>query len=292
MYPLGAPTINGSKLTIEMYLKQPTRVARDFAELAKERFIGDFIFSSGDAQGGAVLYDVVDENDLYAEGDPQEIAPGDEFPMTEVGEKAPQLAKVSKRGSATQLTYEDIRRDLRDVLNRKMIRLRNTSIRKHDAIVMAALHNANTLGAPAALGFANPLADPIGEFFTACSAVEQADLGYIIDTAVLHPVQALALLNRKDIREMLPKENVSINPLLTGRLPKLGTISNWLVTNRQTPGIVDFLQAKISGSVRDEVPLYTRVVDDPKRERQIIMAGRVSVPIVTDPLAIYELTGC
>lgn len=297
MYPLGAPTVNGSQITIEMYLKNPTRVARDFAELSKERFLGDFIFSKGDAAGGAVIYDQLTENSLYADTDPTEIAPGDEFPMADVGDLTPLVTKVSKRGSATLFTYEEIRRDQRDVVNRKMTRLRNSSIKKHDSIVMTALNTTPAggvaiRGTAAALPFTNITGDPIGEMFTACSAVEESDLGYVVDTAILHPVQALALLNRKDIRDMLPKENVSVNPILTGRLPNLGSIKNWIVSNRQAAGTVHFLQAKVAGSMRDEVPLYTRVVDQPHLERQLIMAGRVSVPIVTDPLCVYRLTGC
>ena len=297
MYPLGAPTINGSKITLEQYLKNPTRVARDFQELSKERFLGDFIFGAGPADGGAVIYNQLVENSLYAADDPQEIAPGDEFPLTEVGELTPLVAKVAKRGSAAVFTYEEIRRDSRDVLNRKMVRLRNTSIRKHDVITMLALNTTPAggvaiRGTAAAKLFTDPTADPMGDLFTGCSAVEQADMGYIVDTAILHPIQALALLNRKDIRDQLPKENTSVNPILTGRLPHLGSISNWIVSNRQAAGTIHLLQAKIAGSMRDEIPLYTRVVDQPDRERTLIMAGRVSVPIVTDPLCVYRLTGC
>lgn len=298
LYPGANPTVVGNKITVERFVKSPSQVYRVLSDLTKERFVADFIFSGGDAQGGAVLFDEVTENDLYASGgpnagDPTEIAPGDEFPLVSDSQGDPKVAAVTKRGSAFPLTYESVRRDARDVLNRGLVKLRNSSVRKHDTIAMQALlTHANVRTAPAVAGWGTATPDVPADFFGGISAVEEADLGYVVDTAVIHSQEVLKLMKRKDIRDMLPRENVTLNPIVSGRLTGLFGVPNWIVTNRQTPGTVLLLQRQIAGSIRDEVPFYSRVVDEEKRERYLIMAGRVSVPIVTDPLAVFKLTGC
>lgn len=292
LYPGANPSVVGNKITVERFVKSPSQVFRVLSDLTKERFVGDFIFSGGDAQGGAVLYDQVTENDLYASDTPHEIAPGDEFPLVQDTQGDPKVAAVSKRGSAFPLTYEAVRRDQRDTLNRGLIKLRNSSVKKHDLISMAALHAAPTRTGNAAAVWSDAVnADIPGDFFTGVYTVEEADLGYSVDTAILNPAEVLKMLKRKDIRDMLPRENTSINPITSGRLTGLFGIPNWLVTNRQTAGHVDLLARQIAGSVRDEVPFYSRTLNQEDRERYLIMAGRVSVPIVTDPLAVYQLAG-
>lgn len=292
LYPGVGPTVTGNKITVERFVKSPTQVYRVLSDLTKERFIADFIFAGGGAEGGAVIYDEISENDLYADRDPQEIAPGDEWPLVGDSQGDPKVAAVSKRGAAFPLTYDAVRRDQRDVLNRGLIKLRNTSVRKHDTIAMQALlTNATVRTAGAALPWTNTGADVFADLFSGVSSVEQADLGYAIDTAIINPAQALALLKRKDVRDALPRENVAKNPILSANIAGLCNIPNWIVTNRMTAGTAVLLQRQIAGSVRDEVPFYSRTVNQEDRERYLIMAGRISVAIVTDPLAVFKLTG-
>lgn len=293
LYPGAFPTVTGNKITVERFVKNPTQVYRTLSDLTKERFVADFIFAGGPADGGAVIYDEISENDLYADRDPQEIAPGDEWPMVGDSQGDPKVAKVTKRGAAFPLTYDSVRRDARDVLNRGLIKLRNTSVRKHDTVAMQALLTNPTVRTAAATApWSDPGADAPADLFGAQFGVEQADLGYQVDTAIANPAEVLKLLNDTDIRSQLPRESAAQNPLLSGRLTGLAGINNWIVTNRMTAGTVVLLQRQVAGSVRDEVPFYTRVVNQEERERYLIMAGRISVPIVTDPLAVFKITGC
>lgn len=293
LYPGQPVAVQGNKITVERFVKNPTEVFRVLSDLAKERFVGDFIFAKSGAEGGAVIYDEIAENDLYADRDPSEIAPGDEFPTVGDTQGDPKVAAATKRGAAFPLTYEAVRRDKRDVLNRGLVKLRNTSVRKHDAITMATLHGHAGLrrGNAAGTGWGDAAADVFADLFTGVFAVEEADLGYSVDTAIVNPAEVLKLLKRKDVRDALPRENTSINPILSGKLAGLCGIDNWIMTNRQTAGTVDLLQSKVAGSIGDEVPFYSRTINQEDRERYLIMAGRVSVPYVTDPLAVYEMAG-
>lgn len=292
LYPGANPTVSGNKITVERFVKSPSQVYRVLNDLTRERFVADFIFAKGDAQGGAVLYDQVTESDLYSSRDPIEIAPGAEFPMVTDLEGDPKVAAVTKRGAAFPLTYEAVRRDSRDVLNRGLVKLRNSSIKKHDAVAIAALLAAPTRTAAATDDWPSADAEEVfTDLFGAVSSVEEADLGYTIDTIILNPARALDLLKKKDIRDALPRENVAVNPITSGRLYGLCGIPNWIITNRMDADKALLLQRGVAGSIRDEVPFYTRTVDQQERERYLIMAGRVSVPIVTDPLAVFKITG-
>jgi hypothetical protein len=292
LYPGAAPQVSGNQITVERFVKNPSQVQRVLSDLTKERFVADFIFSRGDAQGGAVVYDQISENDLYADREPTEIAPGDEFPLVGDIQGDQLVAATTKRGSAFELTYEAVRRDQRDVLNRGLIKLRNSSVKKHDEVAMAALDGAPTRTAAAGAAWSGATGDQVlADIFGAVYSVEEADLGYTIDTVIINPAQVLNLLKKATIRDMLPRENPAINPVLSGRLANLAGIQNWIVTNRVASNKVFLLTSKIAGSIRDEVPFYSRTVDEPQRERYLIMAGRVSVPIITDPLAVFKLTG-
>jgi hypothetical protein len=293
VYPGAFPTVNGDKITVEQWVKNPTMLRRVLESMVSQRFIGDFIFGSGDAQGGAVIYDQLTAQDLYPnEGDVGDIAPGGEFPSADTSDPTPKVAAVRKRGLQTKVTYDTVRRNDRDVLQRKLIKLSNAMTRRLDLVTFNVLDNEPLIPTSAA---AKPLtdatADPINDFFQSIKVVDEADLGYKVDTCIVNPQEAYRLLGRKDIRDALPRENTAINPLLSRRLAGLFEIPNWIISNRQTAGKARLLQAKVAGSMRDEVPFYSRTIDWPLTEVYFIQVARQSVPIITDPKSIVNLTG-
>lgn len=290
-YPPGAPTVNGNLITVEQFLRNPSRVQRVVNDLTRERFIADRIFSSGDAQGGAVIYDQVTESELYTERDVQGIAAGSEFPILDAGQGAPKVASVTKWGGAAVLTYEAVRRDSRDTLNRQLTKLRNTIIRKVDTVAIAALNAAPISGTVGTDWDDQVNGDPVGDLAVARQAIDEIDMGYTADTVILNPSQMTALIRRKDVRDALPRENVANNPIASGQLAGFMGFRNYYVTNRVPAGTLYVLQSGVAGSIRDELALYSRVIDQQERERYLVQAARVTVPVVTDPKAVYRLTG-
>lgn len=292
MYPPVPPTVAGGKITIDLYLRQPTRITRVLNDLTAERFIGDRVFGSGNADGGAVLYDRVSEQDLYLDNEIEVIAPGAEFPILGASETDPLVAKVAKRGGAVKLTYEAVRRNATDQFARQMRRLANTIVKKHDAIAISTLLGDADLGSGNAAAAWNASgSDPFADIMEAKLGVEQLDLGYLVDTAIINPQEFQALIANASIRAALPRENTTQNPVLSGQLAGLAGIANWIVTNRMTSGTALFVNSKIVGSINDELPMYTRVVDKQEDETYLIQGARVSVPVVTDPKAAFKLTG-
>lgn len=292
MYPPGAPTVNGSLITVDRFLKTPPQVQRTLDQLTLNRFIADELYGPGPAAvGGAVLYDqLTSVGDFFTDRDVEAIAPGAEFPLVSEGVGAPLTASVTKWGGAAIFTYEEIDRDRRDVLNRNLIKLRNTLVKKVDAVAIAVLNGAPVQTQTASGDWTVSGTDIIGDLETARIAIDEQDMGYAADLCLINPAQKLDLKRNPAIREALPRESLSDNLLGGGDLGNLLGF-RWAVSNRVPAGTVWVVNAKVVGSISDEVPLYTRVIDEPRNERKLVQAGRRVVPFVTDPRAAVRITG-
>lgn len=295
-YPAGAPTINGVDLTVNLWLKSPAIVQRSMELMTGQRFITDQVLSQGPtATGGAVVYDQLLESALFTDRDVQSIEPGSEFPILDTGEVAPKVAAVSKWGGAGIVTYEAARRDRRDLLGRMLTRLRNTVIRKVDTVTIAAIEAARVANIipdiAASADWSTITTDILGDLETARSEVESTDLGYELDTVIIHPTDALGIRKNTGIRAALPRENTAANLIGAKDLDGLARFAHWYVTPRQQAGKVVLTTSKVLGSYSDELPLYTRVIDEPKAERYIVQAARITVPYITDPKSAIIITG-
>lgn len=290
-YPAAPPVVDGINITVQAFLRDPARVQRVLENMALQRFVTDVIFATGPtATGGAVLFDRLDENDLYLDGDVQSIEPGGEFPLLDDTEKAPLVAAVRKWGAEVFITDEAVRRDRRDVVRRKMSKLRNNIIRRVDGVSMATLAAAPLLTGPAAAAWAGASGNQmLNDILTGANAVNARDLGYVTDTVLINPAQELQLLTDADIRGLLPRERDD-SIIRTGNLGRL-VGHDFIVSNRVPAGTVYIVQRGTIGSVSDEVPLYSKVIPDERRERAYVHGARIVVPYVTDPLAGYRLTG-
>lgn len=290
-YPPAPPSIDGQgRITVEQFLKNPSRVQRVITDLTNERFLAERIFGSGDAQGGAVIYDQVTASELYTDRDVQAIEAGSEFPIVSSGESAPKVAAVTKWGGAALLTYEAVRRDSRDTLNRELTKLRNTIVRKVDTVAIAALDAAPILTDVGTDWSDSVNGNPVLDLAAGRSAIDDQDMGYTADTILINPAQMVDLVGRKDVRDSLPREGVAANPIASGQLGNFMGFT-WYVTNRVAAGTAYILASTMAGSLRDELPLYSRPIDQPERERWLVQAARVTVPVVTDPKAVLKLTG-
>lgn len=289
-FPPDAPTISGDKITVSVFLNTPARVNRAIQALTNERFIADVIFQTGpQATGGAVVYDQVTASDLYLDRDVQEIEPGSEFPILTSTEPTPLVAIAKKYGGEVFLTYEQIRRDNRQILNREMTKLRNTIVKRVDTLALAFLDAAPILTDTASADWSTSTTDIIADLVDFVNAIESQDLGYVADTVLLNPAQAADLLKDKDIREALPRERSDV-PIATGKLGKLLGL-DFIVTNRVPAGTVYVLQRGIVGGLSDEIPAYAKTIDSERDERIYIHGARVVTPYVTDPKAVLKATG-
>lgn len=241
-YPPTGPQIANGQITLDLFLRNPTRVQRAIEDITRARFVADFIFANGDAQGGAVIYDQLTELSLYGTRDVQSIAPGAEFPIVDVEDAQPIVDKVDKYGAMAKITYEAVRRNSRDTLTRGLGKIRNMVIRKTDQRAIARL-NSTLTGLAGGMGtitvpllWTDPTSDPLADLFEAVGRIDAWDLGYTADTILINPLDMTALISHKEVRAALPRESTTSNPVVTGRLGGLAGITNWVTSNRVTAG--------------------------------------------------------
>jgi hypothetical protein len=292
-YPPNGPTVNGQTINVNWALKNPTFIEKAVNLALQGRFISDYIFRAGDAAAGAVVYErTLGPNEKYpAKGDVEIVEPGDEFPLVDVGEISKQTAIVDKFGAAALVTYEQVRRNQRDKITEAITKIANAILKKTDTRAMNALANdPDKLVMAAASGWGTATPDPFADIVSAIALGEGQELDYSFDTAIINPVDAAKLLKNRDIRDQLPREAVANNPLLTGRLEGLAGLS-WIQSNRKAPGSLYILQRNITGVHAEELATYARNIDEPINERWRVQGARVSVPIITDPKSLVELTG-
>lgn len=295
VYPPPVPTVNGQAITVDAFLQDPLRVWKVISDLTLQRFVADMIYApGGTATGGAVIFDQVLTNNLYMDRDVQAIAPGSEFPILTDDQEVPLVARTVKWGGAAVITYEERDRDRRDVLRRELTKLRNTIVRKVDSVAVATLRAApiQTVNASASWAGGSASSGHIFEdIMTGLTVIDKLDMGYRLDTALISPTTELSLITNGNLRDAIWKSRGAVaSPLASARLEGLLGLT-YYVTNRVSDNEVILLPSQQAGSISDEKPLYTRVVDQPERERILVMGARLTVPYVTDPLSVVRITG-
>ena len=278
---------------LEGYLSDPSRVQRQINENLRDRTIADYAFGTGDAKQGAVIYDVVTGEVIEGDRDAEEIKPGANFPIITVDSSKPQLAKTDMFGGAVEMTWQAIKRNETDTWARRQAMLEKKVVKKINQVCLDAIINAplqNELVLTDSWGDAD--VDIAANIFAGKSLIDDAELGYESDLAIINPLDAQAyLLGRKDVREQFPRESRDLNPILSGDIDGFAGLE-WIKSNRVPRGQMYVLQRGVFGSVRYEDPqVQANIYDDNDRHVKIAQAWRSLVPIITDPKALTVIRG-
>lgn len=280
---------------VKDFLSNPTRITRQLDRLVAETgTIADYAFSTGPANQGAVVYDQLTSTDLTFERDVEIIAPGAEFPEVVDVTVEEKMARVDRFGGKQEITWQAIRRNDTNEVARKLSLLAYLVVKRVNSVAVQAVTTnplINTLDV-GATDWASTTTDPISDLYTAKSLVDDSDLGYRTNLALINPLDFTQyLLGRKDIREQWPRENITLNPVVTGELGRIADLE-WIKTKHVPQGTIYIMQRGVSGSVRDEEGgIQTNSFDDQNRHVRVLQSWRSIVPIITDPKSIVKLTG-
>lgn len=291
-YPLAPPTLSGNTLTVDMALKQPTRITRRIMDLSLQKFIVSRIFATGGTvSGGAVIYDQATLNELYTDRDVEQVMPGDEFPVVGSQRPVPQVARVVKDGGKFFITDEA--RDRNDIsfMNNQVIQLSNTIVRKTNTRAVATLEAAIT-----ALGGGGTFAGhnwgtvvtggssqtnnsgwPAADFANAQYLADVDELGVEYDLWIVNPKQKLQLV-------------ITYGDKLDAMLASLG-IREVFASNRVTNGTAYALATQQVGELRVEKGLSTETWREEKTQRTWVQSDVRPVMYVTNPYSIKKVTG-
>jgi hypothetical protein len=177
-------------------------------DITLQRFILDRLFQSpGGVTGGAVVYDVIQENDLYTDRDVEPVAPGAEFPIVTSHRRAPRVAEVEKFGGKYFFTDEAKDRNDQTAFRNQNTRLGNTIVRKLNTRAIAGAqrrhrgqrwrvqfvgHNWET-AIPNGNAPTPPQQTPAADFAAAQLMADQRELGIQYNIALVNPVQLNSL---------------------------------------------------------------------------------------------------
>lgn len=291
-YPVARPEGTLTAQQIHLLLNNPNVVARRVAELAKMRFIADFLLSGTyEARGGGIFYETGEE--IFAADAPESIAPGSSYPKTVLTSGEIAAAKTDKRGLATDITDEKISREGMTYVNKGLQRLVNSVIRDVDTIAMAIIMSKVTTTYTSA---AWTTTGAMAEALLAISGT-RADLGtgLNLDTVVLKPSKFAKVVGKLIDDKALPREQGNI--VITGQIPVDALGFTWATSPYYTsdnPMLVDRTQLGGMADEKIESPEF-RTAGDSRVEvasdrakgndKYELRARRVTVPVVTEPLA-------
>ncbi len=298
-YPPAAPSISGDTVTINRFLNSPTLVQRRLRTLMENRFISDALLTGSiDAQGGAVLYEV--SEGIYADRQPQAVAPGAEYPQTGVGTGTAALAATVKWGEDAPITDESIKRLGFNPVDKAFTKLVNQNVKTIDALTLSAITSAVTQTFAAAASWITGTPNILRDILRAKAVVAKLNMGYELDTMVVNDEGWAYVMSDPTVTNALRREDIQ-NPIYSGTFPTIGGLRILPTSNAPSTNPL-LLDSRQLGAMVDENlggPGYsgalkgvqTKTIREEKRDRYLLRARRVTVPIVQEPGAAVFITG-
>lgn len=308
-YPPSAPTLSGDTVTISRFLQNPTLIARRLRTILEQRYIADALLTGRfKAAGGAVLYETGET--IFTDDNPQAVAPGSEYPLTNVSSGTASLAKTVKWGQDAVVTDESIARRQMDPVTRAMLKLANQNVKYVDSVALSAIASAVTATAGVANGawstFATTAQAVMNDVAQAKAQIVALNQGYDPDTVVLDDLSWASAMSKFIAAGLLPRESNNGNPLLTGDFPEILGM-RWLATpNIPTSGVAIVLDSTQLGGMADEdlggpgyvsaagpntAPVQVKTIRDDEDDKWRLRARRVTVPVVLEPASARKITG-
>ena len=295
-YPLGAPGVSGTEITLDTLSNQPTRVNKMVQDLTLQKFLIDLIFTSaGGITGGAVIYDQITENDLYATRDVQKIEPGGEFPNITSARLAPKVATPDKWGGKFAMTDEAMQRNNVLAFTNQVRKVANTMVRKTNQYAVKVAQDAVTANSRTTAGHSWSAAIPPGYYGTSSTVPANTPFGDINAVQESADVEEMGIVY--DLLLVNPQENLSLLNFaqfsgadLTATLAEVG-IQQKFVSNRVTAGSPLLIASGQVGELRIEAPLTTKSWREESKEKTWWQTGARATAYVTNPFALRQLTG-
>lgn len=289
--PLAPPSITGTTYTVDFALQNATRVITPMLiDLTLQKFFVDRVFSSGGGvTGGAVIYNELEANDLYAARDVQRVAPGAEFPVITFQRRVPKMAPVEKWGGKFAITWEARDRNEVNQFTNAVRQLANTIVRKinqRGVEVLEAFITANSrtiAGVPwgtvvtGGSGQTNHTGWPARDFGKLQQQAEIDEMGQSFNLLIMAPQDyfVLSSIYGDKLDALLSSFGLEI-----------------FVTNRVTAGSFYAVSEGQVGELRLEQPLQSRSWDDADGIEQTWVQSSVRpLLFANNAFAVLKMTG-
>lgn len=297
-YPLTQSQLaNMSAQDVIAFLKSPTLVARRFGEILQaQQFLGLFLLQKRFTITGGAIGVPINEV-IRAQRGAEVVAPGAEYKLTPMSQEEYEFYSAMKEGLATEVTDEQVGRLLRQPMDDAFIFLQTELVFSANEAALGAIASSVT-NTVAAGGTWTTAKQVYKDALRVKARTRKQRLGYNIDTVVLPGEQYAEVI--PELLDILPKDS---GQALTDGFPTIAGMT-WLPDDGEDITNPLFMDRRRFGGIAHEqiptpemrpVPGDTRVeiasIREPKAEKTRLQARNVHVPIVTDPLAGFYLTG-
>jgi hypothetical protein len=299
-YPPAPASLSGDLRTINRMLADPAVITRRLKMLTDIGFVADELLPAKyRTSGGAVSYEVNDQP-LFTNRSITAVSPGSEYPRALPQSGTAALANVSKWGQATELTDERIKRSIPmgNAVDWALRIVVNTIIQKIDRLAIAAVASAVAQTTTATAAWTTTSADILLDLELAKAAIDGQEMGYKADSVLLTNTK-YAYLVANDKIATLRKRETTDNPVYGGTIESVadlkilktpvgnmpsGTNDVWVFDSRALGGMADETEMDPGyASGENGVQVQSRRVAE--RDVWHMWARRITVPVVTDPLA-------
>ncbi|MDI9889968.1 phage major capsid protein [Microbacterium sp. IEGM 1404] len=297
-YPVKHPTGALTTEQLHLLLSNPRLIARRVADITKMKFIADYLLPARfDATGGGIFYETGEP--VFANGEPEAIEPLGEYPLVVLEDGTVASAKTDKWGLDTIVADEKIARQGRVPVDRGIQRVSNTIVRFVDSVTMAVIASrvSSTFASEAAWTTAGSAVEAI---LTIQAERAELGLGFELDTVVLRPAQYAKVIAMLIDDKALPRESGAT--AIQGSLPVDALGLTWATTPHfqgANPLLVDrdnlggMADEKLGGpgyASAGDFGVEVKTIRDDDAEGYKLRGRRVTVPVVTEPLAGVQLT--
>lgn len=291
----------GPRVTINDFLKDPLLIRETVLRMTAQGWLADAILRpAGMTPAGVVRYR--ESSPLYANSDPQTRAEFAEVPIADTSEGEPRVSYVEEKALGAVISDEMRRRMNIDMLQRQLVRIRNSMFRSYSDTFLNAIFSHPSVQHVAVT---NPWSDPDStvreDIYEGVRLIEEASIDGTLNTQLEFEADTL-IIGRGTRADLLGNEKfnkvyeqgdlVRENMLFTGRLPRQILTLDTLVSPRVPAGKAIVLQRKICGFIADEVPLTVSELYR-KEENKYWRADvqRASAMGLDQPLAVCILDG-
>lgn len=297
-YPVKHPEGKLTNDQLHAVLANPKIIAKRLHDLTSMKFIADFLLQGRfDASGGGIFYESGEE--AFASDNPESIAPLGEYPKVVLESGEVVSARVVKWGLDTIISDEKIKRQGISFVNKGLTRLGNTIVRHVDSVAMAVIASkvTSTFASPSTWTTAGKAVEALMSL-----QAERAEMGLGLDlsTIVLKPAQYAKMIGLLIDDKALPREsgatavqgNIPVDALgLTWATSPHYTGSNPLLVDReQLGGMADEPLGGPGYVGAGQVGIEAKSIRDDDNDSYTLRGRRVTVPVVTEPLAGAQLT--
>lgn len=291
---------SGTRITVNDWLKDPTRVPVYVLSLLNQGFLADAVLRpGGSAPAGVIRFE--ESTPLYSDSSVTNRAEGSEVPITTGSRGVPNVAYTQDKALRILITEEMRRRNSIDVMQTSITQVVNTMIRAFDDMfVSAVLNNANILSQAVSGAVVWATGTPRKDILLAAKQIEGAqdgqgsELGYSPDTLIVNRATKFDLINSTDFNTVYTYGgNIADEHLqYTGKLPHKILDYDVLFSPRVPSGTAILCQRNVCGSIFDEVPLKVYDMnEDRNRLSWSSIVQRVSAVAIDQPKSICKITG-